>query len=98
MKRKTKKHLVNHKLYCGKLYARIGGTFKEIDMTVQQIAQLENGATKNNDVLSIAPDNEFIMQGRKWKTTSLSISNSFASFAQLSLEAVCTEMNGLKDC
>lgn len=89
MKKVTKKRLVNHKLYCGKYYARIGGQFKEIDISSRDIARL-NSASPIDDTLDF--EKPFIFKGAVWHTKELKITHRNAyQFPSLEIEAVSTE-------
>jgi hypothetical protein len=90
MVKKAKKRLVNHKVYCGKLYARIGGQFKQIDITVQDIANLRANQNAINDgTLDIEKDKTYKFAGRKWHIQGYQISRTAGQFARMDLEAIC---------
>lgn len=89
MVKKAQKRLVNHKLYCGKYYARIGGQFKELDISSRHIAMIDNHSPIENTLDFEKP---FTFRGVNWHAIEVKVSHGNAyNFAKLEVEAVHTE-------
>ncbi len=82
--KKTAKKLVNHKLYCGKLYARIGGQFKEIDVKPWQVGIM---AKERPPMVDIGFNGAFTCFGKKWHLEEANIESSNCDFDRLFIKA-----------
>jgi len=84
MKKQPKK-LVNHKLYCGKLYARIGGQFKEIDLKPWQLGVM---AKERPPIVNIGFDGTFTCVGQEWHLEEATTESSNCDFDRLFIKAI----------
>lgn len=89
MVKKAKKRMVNHKLYCGKYYARIGGQFKELDISSRDMARLDSASPIEN---TLDFEKVFTFKGLNWFTKEIKLTHgSRYDFPKIEIEAISTD-------